>query len=300
MEIVLARPADRERIDAAAALLGVPHDAHLVESRDHLHPYAHVDGERVSVLAFVANDLRKPEAVELVAAPRGLLVIAEEPTLEIVRREVAPSSEDGRVALAAVLVRLGRATGEALDELAGTVRDVAARAMSFASAPERGELTELRASVFILQQLSAAQKYLLGPDEDLAQSLPAEACRPLRKARAAFADAEATATRLHATAGDVLSQQSALVNERLTLVATIFLPLTLSTSFFGMNFGWMTARIGTAGAFFGLGVVFPVLVMVGTVMLMGRLTRRGQPRCGTSKKRPADTVCYRARYRVDR
>lgn len=278
MEIVLARPADRDRIEAAAESLGVPIDGHLAESREHLHPYAHVDGERVSVLAFVANDLRTPEAVQLVAAPRGLLVIAEESTLEIVRRDAAPSSDDGRVALAEVLVRLSRATGEALDDLAGTVRDVAARAMSFASAPERGELTEIRAGVFIVQQLSAAQKHLLGPDEDLAQSLPADACRPLRKARAAFADAEATATRLHATAGDVLSQQSALVNERLTLVATIFLPLTLSTSFFGMNFGWMTARIGTAWAFFGLGVVFPVLVMVGTVMLMGRLTRRGRRR----------------------
>ena len=278
IEIVLARPVDRERIEAAARLLGLPHDAPLAEPREHLHPYAHVDGERVSVLAFAANDLRKPEAVQLLAAPRGLLVIAEEPTLEIVRREVAPSSDDGRVALAAVLVRLGRATGEALDELAGTARDVAARAMSFASAPERGELTEIRASVFILQQLSAAQKYLLGPDEDLVQGLPADARRPLRKARAAFADAEATAPRLHGTAGDVLAQQSALVNERLTLVATIFLPLTLSTSFFGMNFGWMTARIGTAWAFFGLGVVFPVLIVVGTVIVMGRLTRRGQAR----------------------
>ena len=276
-EIVLARPTDREQIEAAATLLGFPHDEPLAESREHLHPHAHVDGERVSVLAFVANDLRKPEAVQLVATPRGLLVIAEEPTLEIVRREVPPSSDDGRVALAAVLVQLGRATGEALDDLAGTVRDVAARTMSFASAPERGELTEIRAGVFIVQQLSAAQKSLLGPDEDLVQSLPADACRPLRKARATFADAEATATRLHAIAGDVLSQQNALVNERLTLVATIFLPLTLSTSFFGMNFGWMTARIGTAWAFFGLGVVFPVLVMVGTVMLMGRLTRRGHP-----------------------
>jgi Mg2+ and Co2+ transporter CorA len=72
----------------------------------------------------------------------------------------------------------------------------------------------------------------------------------------------------------VLNQQSALVNERLTLVATVFFPLTVSTSFFGMNFGWMTSRIGTAWTFFGLGVVFPLVVSVSTLVVMGRLTQR--------------------------
>jgi hypothetical protein len=32
-------------------------------------------------------------------------------------------------------------------------------------------------------------------------------------------------------------------------VAVIFFPLTVSTGFFGMNFGWLTARIGSAAAF---------------------------------------------------
>lgn len=36
----------------------------------------------------------------------------------------------------------------------------------------------------------------------------------------------------------------------------------------------MTARIGTAPAFFGLGVVFPLLLTLGTVILIGRLTGR--------------------------
>jgi len=45
-----------------------------------------------------------------------------------------------------------------------------------------------------------------------------------------------------------------LVTERLTVVATIFLPLTVVTSFFGMNFDWMTGRIDTFGAFLVLGV----------------------------------------------
>ena len=44
------------------------------------------------------------------------------------------------------------------------------------------------------------------------------------------------------------------VQERLTIVATIFLPLTVITSFFGMNFNWLVKHIGSTWTFWGLGV----------------------------------------------
>jgi len=40
----------------------------------------------------------------------------------------------------------------------------------------------------------------------------------------------------------------------LTVVATIFLPLTFVTGFFGMNFEWMVGEVDTALAFWVLGV----------------------------------------------
>jgi magnesium transporter len=41
---------------------------------------------------------------------------------------------------------------------------------------------------------------------------------------------------------------------RLTVVATIFLPLSFITGFFGMNFDWMVGRLDTAAAFFIFGL----------------------------------------------
>jgi magnesium transporter len=59
----------------------------------------------------------------------------------------------------------------------------------------------------------------------------------------------------------------------LTVVATIFLPLTFITGFFGMNFGWMVREVNTQAAFWLLGVGS---LVVG-VALIWALVVRGSP-----------------------
>jgi magnesium transporter len=60
----------------------------------------------------------------------------------------------------------------------------------------------------------------------------------------------------------------------LTVVATIFLPLTFLTGFFGMNFGWMVGEIDSEAAFFALGIGGPIL---GTILIWYAVRRRGTP-----------------------
>jgi magnesium transporter len=57
------------------------------------------------------------------------------------------------------------------------------------------------------------------------------------------------------------------VMKQLTVMATVFLPLTFVTGFFGQNFGWMVGHIGSPWAFFGLGIGVDILTVAGLFTL---------------------------------
>ena len=77
-----------------------------------------------------------------------------------------------------------------------------------------------------------------------------------------------------------LSNRLNSVMERLTIVATIFLPLSVLTGFFGMNFGWMVRHINSFADFaiFGIGgIVVVVAVLLLIFWRAGYLGNRAAP-----------------------
>ena len=265
---VMVRPSVPGRVVAAATWVGA--DAAAAEhalASPHRRPVAYANDERISVVAFgTARDFTNQE-VHLHVGSRGLVVVCPEPLMPVLGAAVPQVRLGPDEALAAVLLALANQATAAIQDLSEEADRLDQDRIGLASGARRRTIADLRHRVFALQQLWAAHHLLCATDGILAEA-QAEATgqRRLRQAGAAFEANSAAAAQVYARLGDASTRQSAVINERLTLVTVVFLPLTVISSFFGMNFAWMTDRIGSAADFIVLGIVAPVALVAVTVL----------------------------------
>jgi len=139
-----------------------------------------------------------------------------------------------------------------------------------------GEVLRLRRRIGPMRRAASAQRDLFASVGDVIDRLPGT------KRDTAGNQFRDVADHLHRTSEVLESQRDRLagalqiyssmsdnrlnrVTERLTLVATVFLPLTFTVGFFGQNFGWLVRHVNSFGDFLfwgiGIGLVVPVLLL---------------------------------------
>jgi magnesium transporter len=68
----------------------------------------------------------------------------------------------------------------------------------------------------------------------------------------------------------MMSNKQNDVMKQLTIMATIFLPLSFLTGFFGQNFGWLVNSIGSWEEFFGIGIGTEAVAVIFLLILFKR------------------------------
>jgi magnesium transporter len=278
----LHTPSDAE-IDQLGALLHIPElaveDTKEFGQRPKLDDYA----SRVLLVFYGAHEF---EAVEVHVHVSGDEVVtvrhAECAHLGAVKervREGAVRSEQELVYL--ILDALADSLRALSDRYAAEVDQLEDVAFVRPTAANRRRISELRAELFRLQQIVVPQRELLARGSDLLETLPGLEHEDARhRFRDVHDDLVLTANQIDYLR-EVLSETvTVLINQltgRLTIVATIFLPLTFATGFFGMNFGWLVDHIDSAWTFFAFGVggmILPLVVAGVLLVRAGYVTRR--------------------------
>jgi magnesium transporter len=278
--------------DALGEALGIPDPAlHALLGYGEAHPSSrkfHVDGQHV-VFAFscylesaelpeeTPYRLRPVEVHVLVSGDYLLTLHEERVSLPELLGPYVPEGRSEQYVVYAVLDAMIASVFDALNEVeltldeltlmsadlrAGRLRLATLRATSSRlsrmrrrAGPERGLFERIGVEIGRLQDLEA-------DDERYFDRIGGQVNR--------LVDAIDAAANAMATLIDLRLNETSYW---LTVVATIFLPLTFITGFFGMNFGWMVGEVDTQLAFWLLGVGTLVL---GVVLIL-RLVVRGSP-----------------------
>jgi magnesium transporter len=284
----LIDPTDEE-LDEMGRLLGIPPLAVADTKEFHQRPKIDDFRRRVLVVFYGAHEDDLVEVHvhisgdEVVTVRRGACG-----HLTVVRAVQAPKAHTEVELVFRILHALTESLSAMVEQRMTEVERLEGAVFERPSEAERRRITELRGDLFGVGQVVVAQRDMLVDGGELIECLPGlegeEARHPFRDVHDQLVLAAGRIAYGREVLGDALSAYLATSSNRLnelatriTLIATIFVPLTIVTGFFGMNFGWLVDRIDTLWAFllFGIGgMIVPVLAALALFLRAGLLRRR--------------------------
>ena len=288
--------------EALARALGIPDDAldPLMDFRRETPPSRkfHSDGQHV-VFAFTcfleqgdvpAGTHRPLRAIEGHVLITGDYILTLHQSRRSLPKELAPQTPEGRSEQYIVYAILDAMVATGFDAL--NEAELTLEGMQLTSTDLRASRVRLATLRAVNSRLSEMRR-LLGPQRGIFERISEE----ISRVEGLEADSEHYFERIYSqlnrlidgidAAGDGMTKLIDLrLNETiywLTVVATVFLPLTFVTGFFGMNFAWMITRIDTLFAFIALGIGAPI---AGAVLTVWLVRRRGTPIEGDQARPP--------------
>ena len=263
---VIVAPGDSRKLEVAAGRLGLDAGALAALAGPVRSARTDVTAGSVVLTLWTIDAEGASRSTSMAATDRGLVVVDDGSVADAVAR-VADGAADSRRALAQIVLAVAEQTEEHVARLAASTDDLGSGSNGFFTGEQRRALVASRARLLRIQHQCAAQQRVLARDVDLAEAVPGLAAAAERYAAAADSAAAA-----YAALGDSLDDLRTTVSERLTIVSTVFLPLTLAGGFFGMNFGWMADHLDGVTTFVVLGIVLPILMTAATVQVVRRLS----------------------------
>jgi magnesium transporter len=287
----LLAPTD-EQLDELAATVGVPPLA--LEDTKEMGQRAKIDDYADRLLIVFYGARSGTQGIGLVEVhvhlSQGRVITVHRepcPALDPVRTAHAQSDQE---VVYRILDALSESVLSALRQIETEVTRLENAAFEHPSEADRRRIVDMRGRLFRLLQLIVPQRDMLDTGAEAIERVlgmgAGQAHHPFQDIRddlvlavnlIAYCRellAEALNVHLQAT-----SNRLNTIATRLTVLASIFVPLTLVTGFFGQNFGWMVSHIDSLAAFliFGIG---GIVVPGGTIWLWlrrsGYLNSNGQ------------------------
>ena len=225
--------------------------------------------------------------VHLHISAEALVTVSREPlaALADARRRVAasPSPHEDH-AVYRVLDALSDSVLASLNGFDDAIDSLQAALIEHATTAHRQRIFGLRRQLAEMRQVVLPQRDLLTSGGDLIDAIPGlnvdGAHDRIRDVRDHLDRAAGLIGSYREQLGGLLdlylTEVSNGLNEvmkRLTFIATVFLPLTFLTGFFGMNFGWLVQQMTPLWTFLVLGIGLPVAATVWVALYLRRTSR---------------------------